>query len=448
MAETKATRLEQLSELVSVPFFKVLVRGEEFVTDGSPQCQYMVRSSSVMEDRADFSNAGQLTTLGPVPLNQVPASMAQVWKDAAVNEIIVQQYIDAEQWGVAFCFSEQSILVEYSGIFEGVTTGAVNPFTALLPSTIPRYQELQQQLLKIYHRFGPCDVEFVNLENPQFVQVRPITRDIEFDEQFIGLKMKLQELETESWHENDVCRMLSERDEYSQALSTLYLQAVENVYRKYLNKNLTIPEPTFLKISEQYFMAASLEQQLKAGTWGTIRLAFKLPALITSVRNRTLKDYSLAELMEKSILISLAYDLNRKQELFELRENVRIELEQRMTPGKINTDLHYADILSDTIHFDKKQACWHQLDRRDKQGITVVPGDLDSGPYFHLEQREQEIPAGVIVITRQLYPEIGQSIADIKGIICQYGSLSAHVAILAREYQVPLKIQAPIDGYE
>jgi len=58
------------------------------------------------------------------------------------------------------------------------------------------------------------------------------------------------------------------------------------------------------------------------------------------------------------------------------------------------------------------------------------------------------IPPGVIVITDHLYPEIGKYMTDIKGIICKYGALSAHVAILAREYQVPLIIQTEIDRYE
>jgi phosphohistidine swiveling domain-containing protein len=151
--------------------------------------------------------------------------------------------------------------------------------------------------------------------------------------------------------------------------------------------------------------------------------------------------------MYNSVLLSLAYELNGKQDVFNDREAIRLELEQRMTKCRISPDFRYDTALSDTIHLDKKTCCWITLEHRDSQGIVVVPGDFDTGPYFILENRQQAIPPGVIVVTRQLYPEIGQSLKSIRGIICEHGALSAHVAILAREYQVPLKIQAAIDKY-
>ena len=451
MSETKASRLQQLSEIVSVPGFTVITRNDRFDPDGytagNPSCQCMVRSSSAAEDQADFSHAGQSLTLGPVSPGKVAACIEQLWRDDTVDEIIIQQYVDASHWGVAFCFSEESILIEYSAIFEGVTSGQVSPFTALLPAELESYRKLHQGLLMIYRHFGPCDVEFVNLDDPRFVQVRPITRDIAFDASYVKLKMGLQEHETECWHENDVCRMLSERDEYSEMLPGLYLDAVSKVYSEHFRRKLIIPAPAFIRISDQFFMAGPLEEQLIPGTWGTIRLAFKLPALLATIRKRMLKDCSLNELMVNSVLLSLAYELNGKQDVFNDREAIRVELEQRMTKGRISPDFRYDTVLSDTIHLDKKTCCWITLEHRDSQGIVVVPGDFDAGPYFILENRQQAIPPGVIVVTRQLYPEIGQSVKNIRGIICEHGALSAHVAILAREYQVPLKIQTSIDEY-
>jgi len=451
MPETKASRLQQLSEIVSVPAFTVITRNDKFDpagdTAGNPSCQYMVRSSSAAEDQADFSHAGQSLTLGPVSPGKVAGCIEQLWRDGTVDEIIIQQYVDASHWGVAFCFSEKSILIEYSTIFEGVTSGQVSPFTALLPAEIERYRKLHQGLLVIYRHFGPCDVEFVNLDEPRFLQVRPITCDIAFDASYVKLKMGLQEYETECWHENDVCHMLSERDDYSEMLPGLYLDAVSKVYSEHFSRKLVIPDPAFIRISDQFFMAGPLQEQLVPGTWGTIRLAFKLPALLASIRERTLKDCSLDELMYNSILLSLAYDLNGKQDVFNDREAIRVELEQRMTKGRISPDFRYDTVLSDTIHLDKKTCCWITLEHRNSQGIVVVPGDFEAGPYFILENRQQAIPPGVIVVTRQLYPEIGQSLKNIRGIICEHGALSAHVAILAREYQVPLKIQTSIDEY-
>jgi hypothetical protein len=151
--------------------------------------------------------------------------------------------------------------------------------------------------------------------------------------------------------------------------------------------------------------------------------------------------------MYHSVLLSLAWELNGKQDVFNDRETIRLELEQRMTKGSINPDFLYDSVLGDTIHFDKKTCCWLTLEHRDSPGIVVVPGDFDAGPYYLLEDRRRAIPPGVMVVTRQLYPEIGQSLKHIRGIICEHGALSAHVAILAREYQVPLKIQTSIDEY-
>jgi phosphohistidine swiveling domain-containing protein len=450
-ASTKASRLQQLSKIVSVPVFTVISRNDRFDPAvhmaGYPSCQYMVRSSSSAEDQADFSHAGQSLTLGPVSPGKVAACIEQLRRDDSVDEIIIQQYVDASHWGVAFCFSEESMLIEYSAIFEGVTSGQVSPFTALLPTEIERYRKLQQELLTIYRRFGPCDVEFVNLDEPGFVQVRPITRDIAFDASYVRLKMGLQEYETACWHENDVCRMLSERDDYSEMLADLYLDAVAKVYSEHFRRKLVIPEPAFMRISEQFFMAGPLQEQLIPGTWGTIRLAFKLPALLATIRERSPRECSLNELMYDSVLLSLAWDLNGKQDVFNDREAIRVELEQRMTKGSISPDFRYDTVLSDTIHLDKKTCCWITLEHRDSQGIVVVAGDFDVGPYFIMEDRQQAIPPGVIVVTRQLYPEIGQSLKNIRAIICEHGALSAHVAILAREYQVPLKIQASIDAY-
>ena len=74
------------------------------------------------------------------------------------------------------------------------------------------------------------------------------------------------------------------------------MQAIKNVYRDHLERELTIPSPAFIKIAEQYFMADSLEQQLIPGTWETIRLALKLPFLIASIRNQSFSDCSLEAL--------------------------------------------------------------------------------------------------------------------------------------------------------
>ncbi len=446
--ETKASRLQALSNIVTVPDFQVIQRADNYHFNLDGTCQYLVRSSSKMEDQDEFSQAGQFSTIGPVHKNKVSASIQQLFHNPDVDEVIVQKYIDADQWGVAFCFSKASMLVEYSGKFEGVTSGTINPFSAILPTTIPRYKKLEQQLLKIFSQFGPADVEFVNPEAPQFVQVRPITRAIKFHKNFVLLKMQLQELDNTCWRENDVCRMLAERNNKSKVIAELYLQALQEVYERYLKRQINIPDKPFIKISDQYFMACQLEKQIIPGFFELMRLGFQMSKILNNVKKQNFSDLSTLQLMHQSILMSLAYELFNKQEAMKLREVIRIELDKRIPEGTIETDFYYEKILGSSIDFDRKHCIWKKLTRRDEQGIVVVTGDLENGPYYSLKHRDQKIPEGVIVVTEQLYPEIGQYLPNIKGIICKYGALSSHIAILAREHKIPLRIQTNIKKYE
>jgi phosphohistidine swiveling domain-containing protein len=146
--------------------------------------------------------------------------------------------------------------------------------------------------------------------------------------------------------------------------------------------------------------------------------------------------------------MSLAYELFKKKEAMRLREEIRMELDRRIPEGKIEADYYYEKTLGSSIEFDRDQCIWKSISLRDEQGIVVVAGEFEKGPYYLLKKPNQEIPAGVIVVTEHLYPEIGQYITSIKGIICKYGALGAHVAILAREHHIPLRIQTSIEKYE
>ncbi len=448
--ETKASRLKELSQIVKVPDFVIINKNSDYHLNLDRQGQYLVRSASKLEDQGKHSYAGQFPTIGPVRENKIPAAINQVFQNHYhhIEEVIVQKFIDAKQWGVAFCFSEQKILIEYTGIFEGVTSGTVNPFSALLPTQTPRYKKLEAPLLKIFKEFGPCDVEFVNLDHPQFVQVRPITKDIKFDQDFVKLKMQLQELDNMSWKENDVCRMLAERDHKSQAISELYLKAIQNVYAEHFKQQISITHKPFIKISDQFFMDQHLEKQITPGFFNLLRLGFKISKIMNEIKTLDFAQLSTIELMQWSILMSLAYELFNIQKAMELREMLRIELEHKIPEGTIIADFHYHKVLGDLIDFDKQHCLWKDLALRDEQGIVVVEGKFHQGPYFLLKNPQQKIPPGVFVVTEHLHPEIGQYMPNIKGIICKYGALSSHIAILAREYAVPLWIQTDIKPYE
>lgn len=447
MAETKASRLRALAEVVPVPPFEIFSREERVSPDLAFSGRYLIRSSAPNEDQADASRAGQLPTLGPVSAEAVPGAVAALFEHVEVDQVIVQAFVEAEVSGVAFCFSPEQMLVEYAAVPEGVTAGRVSPFAALLPSEMPRYAKLQAALARILARFGPCDVEFIGLQEPQFVQVRPITRKTSFDTSLVRLKMELQELECVRWVENDFCRVLAERDTRSRALAQIYLEAVQRVYAAYLRKRIGVPPHPFIRIADQYFMDETLEKQLVPGMLGLMRLGFRLSRIMGEAREAELDRLDVRQLMEKSILMSFAHQLFGNEEAMAIRERIREALDQRLSEGALPRDFHYDRPLDGWIAFDPDSATWEHIAPRDAAGITVVEGDLEQGPFFVLKDPEAEIPAGVVVVTEQLYPQIGRYLDRIRGVICRYGALSSHLAILAREHEVPLRIQADIDRY-
>ena len=447
MPETKASRLRVLAEVVAVPDFHIVSRGEQGPPDLDASGRYMVRSSSAQEDQEDASHAGLSVTLGPLGSPAVSAAIDELFRDPQVEQVIVQDFVKAEVSGVAFCFSPQRMLVEYAAMFEGVTAGKVRPFVALLPAEIPLYTRLQDALSRIHARFGACDVEFVGLEAPQFVQVRPITRETLFDGELVRLKMDLQGLQSPCWVENDICRMLAERSEKNRAISEIYLQAVQAVYAKYLKREIGIPARPFIRVSEQYFMDHQLEKQLIPGFAGLLRLGFRMSRIMAETLAADLSQLDARELMEKSILMSFAYELFDNKEAMVLREQIREALEERLPAGSLDVDFSYHRPLASRIEFNRDSRTWSAIDPRDEAGVTVVEGDLDAGPFFILTDPDEEIPEDVVVVTEQLYPQIGRYLGRVKGIICRYGALSSHVAILAREHAVPLRIQANIGKY-
>ncbi len=448
MVETKASRLQALAQVVSVPPFELFSREEAVPQDLAFSGRYLIRSSAPTEDQADSSRAGQLLTLGPVSAEEVPRAVAALFENAEVNQVIVQAFVEAEVSGVAFCFSPEEMLVEYAAVPEGVTAGTVSPFAALLPSDMPRYARLQAALERIHARFGACDVEFIGLREPQFVQVRPITRKTHFGASLVQLKMALQELESSRWVENDFCRVLAERDTRSRALAQTYLEALQRVYARYLRRRVELPPRPFIRISDQYFMDETLEKQLAPGMLGLMRLGFRLSRIMAEAREAELDRLDAPQLMEKSILMSFAHQLFGKEEAMAMRERLREALDQRLPEGVLPIDFRYDRPLDGRIAFDPDSATWEHIGPRDASGITVVEGDLEQGPFFMLKDPEAEIPEGVVVVTEQLYPQIGRYLDRIRGVICRYGALSSHLAILAREHEVPLRIQVDIERYQ
>ena len=104
MIETKASRLQALSSIVTVPTFVVIARDDAHDLNLDSARRYLVRSSSKMEDQDEFSQAGQFSTYGPLDREMVSASIKKAFQNPDVDEVIVQQYVAAAEWGVAVFF--------------------------------------------------------------------------------------------------------------------------------------------------------------------------------------------------------------------------------------------------------------------------------------------------------------------------------------------------------
>lgn len=446
MQETKATRLQELATVVPVPIFFVLDRGDHFRDDNLlTEKQYIVRSSTDFEDQQYSSQAGQSKTFGPLIKREVSKHVDILFENPRVTQVIVQEFVSSNEGnGVAFCFEREQLYVEYSLRGQGVTSGTVKPYVALLPSKIAHYQMLTTFLQKLYDHYGLCDVEFIGITNPQFVQVRPITQTFEIDKDRTRLQMELQESKESTWIENDICRVMAEHGEKAAHYRQVYIRAMQNVSKKYFKKTISPIEQPFVQIGSQFFMAGEMEKQLTPHFFDLLRLAIAFPSLRRYMRSTPLEEYTLAAAMEYSIILSFMYALFPSQKTFALRQNFReyidAKLEERIFPYIIETPLQ----LKEKIMCDPQKRIWTSFEQKDTNGIIIVDGDFESGPFFDLKSSDQNIPQGVIVRTEQLYPEIGRVITDLKGIVCENGALTSHIAILAREHDIPLKIQAKL----
>lgn len=446
MQETKATRLQELSTVVPVPIFFVLDRGDHFHKNLlTGDIQYMVRSSTDFEDQQYSSQAGQSKTYGPLKKTDVEVHIAKLFENPRVTQVIIQNYVkSSEGSGVAFCFDRDQLYVEYARKGEGVTAGTVKPYVALLPTKIPRYEKLTAFLQKLHDHYGLCDVEFIGLTDPQFVQVRPVTQSFELDTEYISLQMQLQELHEHSWVENDVCRVMAEHDMKASHFSEVYLRAMKNITKKYFKKQLRVPAYPFIKIGEQFYMSGKLAKKITPRFKDLLRLAFAMPSLRHYLHTTPLEQYTLAAAMEYSIILSFIYTFMPSKKIFALRQQFRFFIDKKLKERPFTYALETPLKLSADIISDDHNNVWIAFGKKEDTGVIVVPGNFVDGPFFDLHDPQQKIPPGVIVRTKQLYPEIGRVIADVRGVICENGALTSHVAILAREHDIPLKIQAKI----
>jgi len=441
MTETKASRIKELSNVVSVPDFQIVRRGDALNKNYDNSKEYMVRSSACIEDNERYSHAGQFDTFGPVEVKYIPEHIEKIFQNPMVSEVVVQEYARDLVKGVAFCFDEKDIYLEYSKIREGVTSGKVNPFVAVLPSKISKYDLIHSEISRIYKKFGPSDIEFCGIEKPLFLQVRPITCKFQIDRGLTELKMNLQELHEDRWVENDLCKVLPEKRASGEYIKA-YVEALRRVFLSCFGRKADISERDIIKISSQFFMARKFEESIRPTIWELTKFGFGFMKIFSEIKGDYERGCDAVRLFENSIKLSYGYDILKRDNIFKWREKYREKIEEIMS-GEESKEAGFQTSrkLREYIEKDSSQMIWRSIGYHDGDGIEVVSGDFRSGPFFHLIDEKQQIPEDVILVTKQLFPNIGRGIRKLKGIVCENGSMNSHIAILAREFSIPLKIQ-------
>lgn len=450
MRTPKAANLARLAELVDVPPFAVVSRDRPAVPSGlSTGGRFLVRGCMLQEDSPGSSLAGRSPTIGPVAHGDLASALGSVFRTAEVEECLVQDWRDGPS-GVVFCLSGEEAVVEYSALHGGVTSGKLDPFAALLPCAQPRYDALSRGVFRIHQACGPCDLEFVGLERPAFVQMRPITSRFTYDRGLVELKMALQELDEPAWRCTEFCVDLMERPERDGALQAEFLRGAQALWSELRGPTPRLPARPFLKIGRQIFLARGLEQALLLTTGQRVRLALSYARELAQVR-RDLQPGSQADagrLMRAALLLNLYTDLFTRRlpraaaALFQLRERCRQALARALPCSTAPTDIAFDRRLSSEIVRGDERLEWLSLGLDDSPGAVVVPGEFESGPFFLYRGQPDDVPAGAILLTEELYPALAPLLPRVRGIVAAGGAFGSHLAILAREQKVPLMIQA------
>lgn len=155
-----------------------------------PAALWAVRSSSYGEDQADSANAGLSTTYLRVASADVPARISEL-RDAGVEEVVVQRFIQPTLSGIAFVRHLSVELEWVEGHLERLADGQVSPQRAILSRLGPAWEsgafastqglsaralwDFLQGVLKTFH-YVPGDVEWAwDGQQLWLLQYRPIS---------------------------------------------------------------------------------------------------------------------------------------------------------------------------------------------------------------------------------------------------------------------------------
>jgi len=195
VAHTKGGRL-RLAELAGQPVPSALSLDSAQdprlpdLLASQPTALWAVRSSSYGEDQADSANAGLSTTYLRVASADVPARIGQL-RDAGVEEVVVQRFIQPTLSGIAFVRHLSVELEWVEGHLERLADGQVSPQRAILSRLGPAWEsgafastqgldakalwDFLQGVLKTFH-YVPGDVEWAwDGQQLWLLQYRPIS---------------------------------------------------------------------------------------------------------------------------------------------------------------------------------------------------------------------------------------------------------------------------------
>jgi phosphohistidine swiveling domain-containing protein len=394
--------------------------------------------------------------------DDLAAALEAVFADARVTEVIVQEWVDGPS-GVALSLSPEDRrhdskphgrwLVEYARAAGAVTAGRVAPFCALLPNELPRYAQLEAQLDLIADAFGACDVEFVGLTSPRFVQVRPLTAPVSVDDDMVRVKQALQDLDEDDWHQNALCIDLMERPEQDEAWMELFVSTVADTYERVTGLRPDLGTQPFLKLGRQMFCSGRCARALRLSARQALRVGLASATVARRSEFVLADPGSTAEaLMDTAIELNLQADLapsflpGRARTLFALRERCRQRLSESLPLRSRPADVPCPRRLAPELALDAESLCWKGAAWHEGAGLDVVPGADRAAPTHRYDRRPDQVPEGVLLHTEELYPELAEVLPRVAGIVCAGGGLTSHLAILCREGQVPLRIQVGEDG--
>lgn len=195
VAHTKGGRL-RLAELAGQPVPSALSLDSAgdprlpTLLASQPEALWAVRSSSYGEDQADSANAGLSTTYLRVPRDQVAARIGEL-RDAGVEEVVVQRFIQPTLSGIAFVRHLAVELEWVEGHLESLADGQVSPQRAVLSRLGSAWEsghfastqgldasalwDFLQGVLKVFH-YVPGDVEWAwDGQQLWLLQYRPIS---------------------------------------------------------------------------------------------------------------------------------------------------------------------------------------------------------------------------------------------------------------------------------